>query len=595
MSQLPLDTSTFRVDRRGVSSTVGYVLIVGVVITAALGVVSTGLVTVDNSRQLAETGTAITAMSQFSSSADHVSSAGGQQSIALAADSSQQIVISDESRIKIEIRNSTADDAGQNTSLVLLNETLPALTYRTEQALIAYQGGGVWRIDPDDTQGNTALEVSPPQFTRQSGITIPIITPTAAPEFISDDGQMTISDPETQRIYPASGGGHESNTIADTKEMAITITSPYYRAWGRTLETQLERPVTLDHQNDSVSVTISGDTKQATQTRITGINAGSYVQANGERGTVSIDGYDSRLDTYETTSSMNTTLTSNRGVDLSNGVTVDGNVKTKGDTVLIGDVDVNGDVATSGSVVTQGTQTDISGPISQATTLSDPRTIDDLIQTVSAEFRSNNTNADSTRVSNGQITTQRVLKTSNDPTVTAGQYYLTNLTVDDADELTFDVSGGNIQIVVDNGVNMNGGTVNVTGTTGNSNRVQIFTRGGSVSVVDSTISSPGDDSTRLWLYGGKGTHVDMVSSSVTAAVYTPGTPDSPSQLTVKNGTTLYGGVVTSEAKLSAGASVHHDRALRGSDVFRAGTQIPLPAQQKTPIRISRTRVTVTDS
>lgn len=595
MSGFWFDSFTFHRDTRAVASTIGYILILGIVITSSIAIVTTGLVTIDNTRQIAESDSAATAMSQFSSSVNRVASGGGQQAITVAANSNQQVVVSNESRIKIELRNSSSPTTTPEPTGVLLNTTLPAVTYRTEQTLVAYQGGGVWQIDSTDIDGATATEVSPPQFARDGGITLPIITARSTTGFISDDGVMTISNPRKETVYPVAGNETLSNPVEDGEEIALTITSPFYRAWGRTLNSQFQKPVTVDHANESVTIVFTGSSERPPQTRITGIEAGSNIRVTGQSGAVSVDGYDSRVGAQDTTPVTNTTLTSRRGVTLADGVTLNGSVETSGDSVLIGDVTVTNGTAVGGSVITRGGQTRLSGPRSRTVSIDNPGTIDQLIGSLKVEFERNNTNSDSSRISNGQITSGRVLKTTADPTVRAGQYYLSDLTVDDGETVTFDVSSGDVQIVVDGGVTLNDGTVNVTGTAGNNNRVQIFTRSGSVSVIDSTLASPGDDATRVWLYGGRGSRVDMVNSTVTAAVYTPGTADSPSRFTAQSGTTLNGGVVTSKAELLTGASLHHDRALRDTDPFRAGSEIPLPPRKGTPVHISHTTVVLEDS
>ncbi|OYR56970.1 hypothetical protein DJ70_07080 [Halorubrum halodurans] len=137
--------------------------------------------------------------------------------------------------------------------------------YQTEHRAITYQAGGVWAITPGDP--GTAEMISPPELSKNGNTTtIPIVTIRNNPGFVSTDGTIDVTrSSDSDRIFPETRSDDTlSNPVAADQRIVLTITTEYYQAWGDYFETRLDVDPEYDHENQSVTVTITGNSDPVT-------------------------------------------------------------------------------------------------------------------------------------------------------------------------------------------------------------------------------------------------------------------------------------------------------------------------------------------
>ena len=145
---------------------------------------------------------------------------------------------------------------GGSDRAVLYNESLGALVYEDGDVTIAYQGGGVWR-----SQGANSTMVSPPEFHYQSAtLTLPVIRVSGD----SSTGGATVRAKvstlaSADRIYPndldtyPDGTTPYANPIREGN-VTVTVHSTYWEAWADYFRTRTSGEVTVQPEEETVSV-----------------------------------------------------------------------------------------------------------------------------------------------------------------------------------------------------------------------------------------------------------------------------------------------------------------------------------------------------
>jgi len=156
--------------------------------------------------------------------------------------------------IRIEHLNYTAERPPNNETVY--NRSLGAFLYEQGDRTIAYQGGGVWRLDDENT-----TMASPPEFHyRDATLTLPVvrtrgtdsaggrvtatISPTSTARRVFPNGSTpTVDDPGspydvTERSYrnPVKNG-----------TVRVTVKSRFYQGWAEYFRTRTEGNVSVDH------------------------------------------------------------------------------------------------------------------------------------------------------------------------------------------------------------------------------------------------------------------------------------------------------------------------------------------------------------
>jgi len=156
---------------RAQSETIGYVLMIALVIAGAGLVVAIGGAGVSDTQSNNQFERAENSMTLFDSRAAMVALGDAEsQTVTLGQDSGTVSVVDDSGWMRVTHSNYTGEDDSHNE--VIYNETLGKVVYETEDQEMAYQGGGVWKI----SSSGEAQMVSPPEFHyRGATLTLPSI------------------------------------------------------------------------------------------------------------------------------------------------------------------------------------------------------------------------------------------------------------------------------------------------------------------------------------------------------------------------------------------------------------------------------------
>lgn len=379
-------------DRRAASSVLAVVLMMGFVAAAAVSLFVVGSATI------AET-TETTQERQIETSFQELNK--DISSVAYEREGYRET--------EFDIHSDTAafrqTDAGRITvstdGTEIVNQSIGALVYETNDATIAYQAGGIWRGTGEDAR----LESSPPVNYRDGSLTFPI--PALTGDETVTSGTIGLQKIETQA--PVNDEGYIEGQL-----VTLEITSEYYAGWAEYFRTQ------TNHVAVSVNHSPPGPTGTVT------VKLGRPV-ANGNF--------------------QNGVMATGGGVTLDNG-----------------NAEVDGDVSATGDV------TDNTDGIDGET---DEDVESDLYELDEAIDRKVEKAADV--VANGSDHSIESLDVeSASSTITAGTYYDSD-GIDLDDDVTFDVSSGNVTVIVDGDMEIEG-DVHVVGTS-SGNAVRIYSTG----------------------------------------------------------------------------------------------------------------------
>ena len=164
------------------------------------------------------------------------------------------------------------------TEVNIVNQTLGTITYENHGETIAYQGGGVWR-----GTGRSTMMVSPPELHyRDETLTLPIIAVSPG----KSTNQVTVRE----KYDPVKiGPGEVQNSV-----MVLTIQSEYYVGWKTFFEERIEHAhVTVDHEDQVITVELGRTEYPATFNRAITIESGNLSIGTGNAvvdGPIAIDG-----------------------------------------------------------------------------------------------------------------------------------------------------------------------------------------------------------------------------------------------------------------------------------------------------------------
>ena len=213
---------------RGLSSVVGYVLLIGITLTASGLLIYTGVSMVDSISAQTQNEQAQQSMAQFSSEASLVALGNlNHREISFGNTHNGHLDIREQSgSIDVYVKNNST------TTYLLENKTLGAAVYQQDNTEIAYQGGGVWRKD-----GTYARMVSPPEYHYQGRtLTFPVIR-VAGTDSASGSARMNVERLGT------TGTISYQNPISDG-EVYVEVQSEYCEGWKAFFETRTGGSVT---------------------------------------------------------------------------------------------------------------------------------------------------------------------------------------------------------------------------------------------------------------------------------------------------------------------------------------------------------------
>jgi hypothetical protein len=485
-------------------------------------------------------------------------------------------------RMEITITNTSADPA---TTTTLLDVPLGAVVYENEDRQVAYQGGGVWKRSRNGT-----VMISPPEFYyRDATLTLPLIT-VAGDTTLS--GRASLTPDETTQIYP-DASADRTNPL-ETGVVNVTVTSDYYRAWGRYFEERTDGKASYDHPNQRVTATLTVPTgPREVTSAVAATAAGGEIRLSGNGGDPArTDSYDSSVGTgaYADTRGAFGTVTTAGDVVVTGNSEVNGSIRS-GDRVEVkGSGWVNGSVEYTSSKKIQGT---VEGSVSQIGGVDGAAPIDGFVQQ-----QVDNASADNDNGEAGIPITGDTLD-GGDQTLTAGVYYLDSLTLDD-DTLTLDTGSGDINIAVRDYVHIeDDGRIEVQG----DGQVRMFVQGEATSPSGAHFSIPNSggvvdvadnqNASQFWLYGKSDFAADISGSSSSTiryegVIYAPAGITGSSDVYIGKAH-LYGGIVAGSVELDNGGTVHYDQALLGQRAIPPQTNII----RLTYLHISENKLNVT--
>lgn len=243
---------------RAQSSPIGVILIIGLTLTAAVGIVVVGGDVIEDTQSESQLSQAEQAMTQFDARAAQVALGDSDsQTVSLGGQGGQYSVQEGVGRVRI-IHENWNDSNDTQHEFVMYNETLGALEYESGDTTMAYQGGGVWRKGQD---GDARMVSSPEFHYRSATLTFPLVRVEGSG---GGAGQTTanVQRIETaQDIFPNDSETYpdgETKLLNPTQHGNVTveITSEYCRGWKEYFEERTEGVVS-DCNGDTVTADIA--------------------------------------------------------------------------------------------------------------------------------------------------------------------------------------------------------------------------------------------------------------------------------------------------------------------------------------------------
>jgi hypothetical protein len=249
---------------RGISTVLGYTLVIAIIFSSVVGIVAIGTGTVLETQRHSEIDRAAHSMTLFDSRAALVAlGTSNAQSLSFGQDSGSFEVRPDAGWMSIKHFNYTEGETEE-----LVNTSLGAFVYVNDGTEIGYQGGGVWRAD---RQG-AARMLSPPEFHyREATLTLPMIR-TGGSVSTGNSPSVTISSSGTTRtVFPNSTDGSANGTGSPydfpgdgrpyenplrNGTVEVHVHSEYYEGWANYFRERTSGDVTVFHNNETVHLNL---------------------------------------------------------------------------------------------------------------------------------------------------------------------------------------------------------------------------------------------------------------------------------------------------------------------------------------------------
>jgi hypothetical protein len=534
-------------------------------------------------------------------------------------------------RVTVDNRSDTQGEK------VLFNQTLGTIEYETEGGEVAYQGGGVWQ-----SQSNNSDMVSPPEFYFRNGtLTLPAVN-------VTGDGNLgdsaTIRHEETignaSKLPNSDYSANELRNPLTDHRVKVIVQSEYYKGWGSYFEERTDGEVTYNHDRDIVNFTlVSPIGKQEATAAIASLSTSGSFSVSGTAADPCSSGAGGPPSSRPYADSYNSSGTDDKFCDLkaSGNLGKDGNITYGGDIDLskgsggadiIGSLRSGGKVTLSGSggggpgggpsggggqpavtgdvfhsdgcVVSGGGGGPCSGTVGGTVdtldgNLEPSRPVNSYIDATVDDVRSDPDNA------GADITGNRLhFDNSGDSdtvTLTAGRYYLQEIDFTGAGSggtrLNLDTSSGPVTLAVEEHVDVSSATINVSGD--GIARVYVAgddtdSGGNNLRISSGDIEVKHDDAPELRVYGDDDFTASISDGNFTGVIYAPPGSSGTGTLTIDHGA-LFGGAIIGDTTLDTQASVHFDEALRDKQIISPSAKV----EKITYLHVSVNRIRVTDN
>jgi len=255
-----------RSDDRGQSNVVGYLLVLAIIIGGTSLVVVLGADALQQTNSASELKRAEQTMTLLDSRAAMVAlGTSDTQSLNVKQQSGQ--FETDPDAGYLSIKHVNYEDGETET---VYNQSLGSVIYQNGDRRIAYQGGGVWRLDP---RGEARM-VSPPEFHyRGATLTLPIVTVQGQSSASGSPTVSVSSDGDARRVYPNtsadlsasnrtgapynySGTARHYQNPVKNGTVRVFVHSEYYQGWANYFEQRTSGEVRVYDANQTVRLTL---------------------------------------------------------------------------------------------------------------------------------------------------------------------------------------------------------------------------------------------------------------------------------------------------------------------------------------------------
>lgn len=557
-------------DRRALSSVLALILLIGVVAVGSIGIILLGGDALTTERDAAENDKIRLAFQNLDTNIDTVArddASARQVDVALSSDQGGAVRESEAGRIVVTRTNITAGNTDE-----LVNRSIGAIVYAENDRHYAVQAGGVWQGTGNETQMVSAPPVSytSTRFRTEPTLTIPII---------ETSGDRRLVDDQVRITHNATVSPLNDVTVVEGDLITVSITSRYYVGWGKYFsQITNEAAVKYDHANDTVIVQMIVPTVAPPVEG--GVIMGATAETLDLKQNATVDSYNSSEGNYTTSVGTRGRVISAGDVRLKQFSEIHGNLEVGGDVRFEQDSRVFGNFSHEPptSIVNHSDlSTHVTGWTSDNATVTDRTPVDGVIDRNVQLVRDSNDNGSTTDIANGQL---QNCNTGSGCQLTAGAYYLTDLTLDGTDRLELDTSGGQIYIVVQNQFGMwDDAEIEVTGP----GRVNVYVDGetGSRDFVmkhNATVTVPGQRAPGMWVYMDSDAEVLFRQQiNFTGVVYGPGPgvdPGAEIRMSTNDRIHVFGAVVGDVAPITQKVRVHYDETLATETPVQTATSIP---------------------
>lgn len=240
---------------RGLSEILGFVLLLGIVVTSAMVVLYFGGGLLTELQTQTQGQSAEQTMREADSRLSEVALSDNlEHTIAVDERDNQEVWIEEDAEMDVVLENEDGNTCD-------FNIPMGSLHYETDDhSTVTYQGGGVWKESPS---GNTMVS-SPDMEYRDGTLTFPSVNIKGSVDGDFDrlQAKKNLEDSRARsQAYEDELKDCVSDDV-DASELRITVTSRYADVWGQYLEREVSEDVSynLDDSNpddSSVTVTIS--------------------------------------------------------------------------------------------------------------------------------------------------------------------------------------------------------------------------------------------------------------------------------------------------------------------------------------------------
>jgi len=551
--------------RRAQAAIIGIVLLVGLVAVGGIGILLIGEQINDESRQRAENTRIEQGFLQLGQDIDSVSRTDSGVRVTdldLPNRGGSAVREAATGRIWVNRTNFTT-----RTTDVLVNRSVGSIRYDTDDGTtFVYQSGAVFR-----GTGEGVVVLSNPSFQyaldRDGGnptLTLPIVT-TVGPDTIPN-GAVRTRKVSTETPL-------NDDIIVENDLISVTVRSDYYRGWA-----QYFREIAATSGSTEAAVTVDDARRTATLELIVPVNrpsveAGIVGSASGGTfrfdNNIAIDSYDSDEGDYASSGGGNARVVVAGNLTLANNQEIDGDVAVGERLTLENSATVTGN-ASYGSVDPDPPGSQVGGWANDNATVVGYEPVDTLIDARGVQIRDENDNDEVDVVSGESIDAS-----CSSCTFEEGNYYLEDFQ-QGGTAITFDPDGGEINVVVNGTVDLDG-DIDVVGSDG---RVNVWVDSEQSGTDDiqydgAELSIPGDESDRFWLYVDRDASASFRGNGqFRGVVFGPGGDTGGVDVEIRNNGEYYGGFVGQVDDIDNNIALHFDEALQDTETVTATTSVP---------------------